>query len=113
VGLLKVTILAILFNLAFSLLGLAVGLVIMPALIYRHVVHGKGFMDALDLSGIMRVVTTNTSMFATFSAIYLVGNMVGGLGIVACCIGAFVTMPMSAAIHGNAIRAFEQANGGL
>jgi hypothetical protein len=113
IALLKVGILTSLYYLAFSLANLAIMCVLVPALIYRHFVHGTGFMGALDLAGVMRVITTNTSMFATFAGLYLVGNIISGAGMAACCLGIIVSAPFGAAVHGYAIRAFEQANGGL
>jgi hypothetical protein len=96
-----------------GLVGLAIGFVVQPTLLYRHVVHNTGFGAAMDVPANMSIITTNTGLFATFVVLYFLSGLIGGLGFIACCVGAVVTFPFGMAISANAIKAFEDANGGL
>ncbi len=108
---LKLGALVNLANLIGMLLGLVVNLVVVPALMYRHVVHGKGFSDGFDFADIMRVITSNTSSFVTFALVAFLASLIGGLGAAACCIGIVLTLPFGAVISANNILAFEQQSG--
>ena len=105
--------LASLLSLVSGLVSLVIGFVVQPTLVYRHLVHNTGFSAITDVPGNMKVVTTNTGLFATFVVLYVLGGIIGGLGFVACCVGGLVTLPFGIAIHANAVKAFEDANGGL
>ncbi len=93
------------------LLQLGISLVVVPALMYRHVVHGKGLADAFDFPDITRVITTNSGAFVNFALVAFLANLIGSLGFVACCIGGIVSLPFGSAITGNNLRAFEQQTG--
>lgn len=92
-------------------LQLGINLVLIPAMTYRHVAHGKGLADAFDVADITRVITTNTGAFVNFALVAFLGSLIGGLGVLACCIGIIVTGPFAAAISGVNLSAFEQHAG--
>lgn len=93
------------------LLNLVLNVVVLPALIYRHFVHGKGFADGFDVAGIMQTITGNTSAFVNFALVAFLANLIGGLGVIACCVGAIISMPFGAAISAVNVRAFEEQLG--
>ena len=84
-----------------------------PTLIYRHVVHGTGFGGAFDFAGIKRTWMANPTQFLTFAVMYFCASLIGGLGVIACCVGMFVTLPFSVAIHANVIKSFEDVSDGV
>jgi hypothetical protein len=98
-------------NLIGVLISLTVNLVLVPALTYRHVVHGKGFADGFDIADIMRVITTNSGAFVSYALVTFLANLIGGLGAVACCIGIIVSLPFAAAVTAVNISAFENQAG--
>jgi hypothetical protein len=103
--------LAALFNLLGLLLNLALSLVVTPALVYRHLVHGAGFADGFDVAAVTKVITGNTSAFLTFALVYFVASLVGGLGAIACGLGLILSAPFAAAIVAADVDAFERTAG--
>ena len=102
---------ALVGNLISFVLNLAISLVLVPALTYRHVTHGKGFADAFDVADISRIVTTNSGAFVSFALVAFLSNLIGGLGVVACCLGVILSLPFSAAVNATNIDAFERQTG--
>lgn len=93
--------------------SLFLNVVVVPTLVYRHVVHGSGFGGAFDFAAIKATWMTNVSNFVTFAILYFAASLIGGMGVIACCIGMFVTVPFSLAIHANLIKGFEEVSKGV
>lgn len=106
---LKIAAVSMLLSLIVQLISLVNSIVIMPTMTYRHVVEKKGFSDAFDMADVKRVMSGK--MFGIFILTYFVANLIGGLGIIVCCIGMFLTLPLAFAIHAHALKAFEDVNG--
>ncbi len=94
-------------------ISLFLNVVFVPTLVYRHVVHGSGFGGAFDFGAIKRTWMTNPGNFLTFAVVYFCASMIGSLGMIACCVGIFFTLPFSLAIHANVIKGFEDVSGGI
>jgi hypothetical protein len=97
--------LATLVNIPVQLVSLANTVVLMPILVFRHVTQGKGFQEAFDIEGIKVVLLKKN--FVGFALTYFVANIIGGLGIIACCFGVFLTFPFASAVHAHAVKVFE------
>jgi hypothetical protein len=100
-------------NLLINLLSLVMQVVLIPVLMFRHLVHRTGFSEGFNFSGVGQVISGSSGTFAAFAGLYFVASLIGGVGIIACCLGAFVTIPLAYAIQANAIAAFERQNPNL
>jgi hypothetical protein len=92
-------------QLVLMVLNLGFSFVLYPTLSYRHLTENTGFGDAFDFGGIM--ATVGKPNFVMFAVCYFVGGLIGSLGMVACCLGIFLTLPLGMAIHAHAARAFK------
>jgi hypothetical protein len=97
-----------LFSLA-GLLGFAGGLFLrflIPSLIV-NTYHG-GFAGGFDLDKVWRTATLNVSNSVVAGLIIFVASIIGGLGLIVCCIGIIFTIPYENTITAAAAAWFER-----
>jgi len=93
-----------------SLWSLASGLFLdflAPTLIVMVFHHG--FRGGFDFANIWKYATGNVTNSVIAGLIIFIGNLIGGLGLIACCIGVFFTIVYSASISAAVAAWFERA----
>jgi hypothetical protein len=95
-----------LFGLSGGLLGLAVGF-LAPAIFYVHLAEGEAWasikIDRLKNAMLSKGVVTYAMLWVAI----LVAGFLGGIGSIACGIGAIFTAPLGYAMQGIAIAQFQ------
>jgi len=74
--------------------------------------YRSGFNGGFDLSGIWAMATSNITNTIIAGVLIWVAGLIGGLGIILCCIGLIFTIPYSAAIIAGVVTWYEQAMSG-
>lgn len=93
-----------------GLLGLAGDLVLyflLPSIIVMTYHHG--FSGGVDVQGVWRLATSNVNNSVVAGLIMFVAGIIGALGIIACCVGVFLTGAYAAAVMIGAVSWFERA----
>ena len=93
--------LAGLVNLALTLLFAFIA----PSLIL-HTYRG-GLNAGFDVSAVWQTATTNTSDTVIAGLLVYVARLIGGIGILLCCVGALFTIPYSTAITAGIVTWYE------
>jgi hypothetical protein len=97
--------LAQLFNFA----GSIATILVTPALVLAT--YRAGFAGGFDIGGIWQMLMANPGNTLLAAVMIFVANFIGGLGVIACCIGLIVTIPYSIAVTAGIVTWFEQASG--
>jgi hypothetical protein len=93
-----------------SLLNLAAQLLLyflLPSIIVMTYHHG--FSGGLDVAGVWRLATSNVNNSVIAGLMMLVAGIIAALGIVACCVGVFLTGVYAAALMTGIASWFERA----
>lgn len=69
---------------------------------------GNGFSGGLDVGRVWALATSQTSNSIIGGLVIFVGNIIGVLGIIACCIGIFFTLTYATAIQAGVAAWFER-----
>jgi hypothetical protein len=101
-----VSALAGLINLALSLLFAFIA----PSLIL-HTYRG-GFNGGFDVNAVWETATANTSNTVIAGLLVYVARLVGGIGLLLCCVGALFTIPYSTAITAGIVTWYESTLSG-
>jgi len=72
-------------------------------MVYHH-----GFRGGFDLGNIWKYATSNVSNSVIGGLVIFAGSIIGGLGIIACCIGIFFTIVYSISIQAAVAAWFER-----
>jgi hypothetical protein len=96
-----------------NLIGIAASLLLaflMPSVVLHT--YRSGFNGGLDISGIWEMATRNTTNSVIAGVLLWVSGLIGGLGLLICCIGFIFTAPYGAAIAAGVVIWYEQVTGG-
>jgi hypothetical protein len=74
--------------------------------------YRSGFNGGFDLSGIWEMATSNITNTIIAGVLIWVAGLIGGLGVILCCIGLIFTIPYSVAIIAGVVTWYEQAMSG-
>jgi hypothetical protein len=98
------------FNAPGSFLSLVGNLLLdflLPSLIVMT--YHYGFSGGMDVPRVWRLATSNVTNSIIGGLLFFVAGIIGGLGIVACCIGVFFTAAYSASVMVGVASWFERA----
>ena len=71
-------------------------------------VYHRGFGGGFDFPGIWKYATSNVTNSVIGGLVIFVGNIIGALGLIACCIGVFFTLVYSITIQAAVAAWFER-----
>jgi hypothetical protein len=91
-------------SLCLMVAGLAI-MALQPAILYRHFVHGDRWA-ALQVREMWELVKVHSSPYIMLWVALFVAGLIGQLGVMACYIGMFFTMPFCYAVQGFALADF-------
>jgi len=74
--------------------------------------YRSGFSGGLDVPGIWQMATANMTNTIIAGLLIWVASLIGGLGIVICCVGLIFTLPYSAAIVAGIVTWYEHITSG-
>jgi hypothetical protein len=80
---------------------------LLPSLIVM--VYHYGFSGGLDVARVWRLATSNVTNSVIGGLLFFVAGLIGGIGILACCIGVFFTAAYSASLMVGVASWFERA----
>jgi hypothetical protein len=69
---------------------------LLPSIIVM--VYHHGFSGGMDVQGVWRLATSNLNNAVIAGLMMFVANIIGGLGLIACCIGVFFTIAYASSI---------------
>jgi hypothetical protein len=81
---------------------------LVPSLIV-HTYH-HGFAGGLDVAGVWRLTRINVSNSVVAGALIWVASIIGGLGLIVCCIGIIFTIPYQNVIQAGVAAWLERVN---
>ena len=79
---------------------------ITPTLVVMVFHHG--FAGGFDLAGVWRYATTNVGNSIIAAMLFFVSSIIGALGVIACCIGVFLTIVYSVSVQAGVAAWFER-----
>src|SRR5207237_4721612 len=71
-------------------------------------VFHHGFAGGFDLAGVWRYATTNVGNSIIAAMLFFVSSIIGALGVIACCIGVFLTIVYSVSVQAGVAAWFER-----
>ncbi len=74
--------------------------------------YRSGFSGGFDVPGIWQMATANMTNTIIAGLLIWVASLIGGLGIVICCVGLIFTLPYSAAIVAGIVTWYEHITSG-
>ena len=74
--------------------------------------YRAGFSGGFNLGGIWQMATSNIGTTVIAAILIWVASLIGGLGVIVCCIGLLFTIPYSVAIQAGIVTWYERANAG-
>ena len=74
--------------------------------------YRSGFNGGFDVSGIWEMATRNTTNTVIAGVLIWVSSVIGGFGLIICCVGFIFTAPYAAAIAAGVVTWYEQITGG-
>ena len=74
--------------------------------------YRSGFSGGFDVPGIWQMATANMTNTIIAGLLIWVATLIGGLGIVICCVGLIFTLPYSAAIVAGIVTWYEHITSG-
>jgi len=74
--------------------------------------YRSGFSGGFDVPGIWQMATANMTNTIIAGLLIWVASLIGGLGIVICCVGVIFTLPYSAAIVAGIVTWYEHITSG-
>jgi Protein of unknown function (DUF4013) len=77
-----------------------------PALILNT--YRSGFAGGFDVNGVWQMATANTSQTVVAGLLIYVARIIGGIGILLCCVGLLFTIPYSIAITAGIVLWYER-----
>ena len=80
---------------------------LLPSLIVMT--YHYGFSGAMDVPRVWRLATSNVTNSVIGGLLFFVAGIIGGLGLIACCIGVFFTAAYSATVMVGVASWFERA----
>ena len=90
-----------------SLVGDLVLDFLLPSLIVMT--YHYGFSGGMDVPRVWRLATSNVTNSVIGGLLFFVAGLIGGLGIIACCIGVFFTAAYAASVMVGVASWFERA----
>jgi hypothetical protein len=81
-----------------------------PAVILHT--YRSGFSGGFDFSSIWQMATGNLSTTVVAALLIWVSSIIGGIGIILCCVGLLFTIPYSVAITAGIVTWYERAIAG-
>jgi uncharacterized protein DUF4013 len=91
----------------FSLVGNLLLDFLLPSLIVMT--YHYGFSGGMDVPRVWRLATSNVTNSIIGGLLFFVAGIIGGIGILACCIGVFFTAAYSASVMVGVASWFERA----
>jgi hypothetical protein len=79
---------------------------LMPSLIVLTARHG--FSGGMDIQRVWAMATSNMSNSVIAGLVIFVAGVIGGVGIIACCIGVFFTITYATAVYAGVAAWFER-----
>lgn len=70
-----------------------------------------GFGGGFDIEGIWRMTMSNSTNSVLAGLMILVATIVGGVGVILCCVGLIFTIPYGVAITGGVVTWYEKVMG--
>lgn len=74
--------------------------------------YRAGFNGGFDIPGIWRMATANVTNSVIAGVLIWVAGLIGGVGVILCCVGLIFTIPYSMAIMAGVVTWYEQATSG-
>jgi len=96
-----------------GLIGFAASLLLAflaPSIILHT--YRSGFNGGFDVGGIWEMATRNTTNTVIAGILIWVSTVIGGFGLLICCVGFIFTAPYAAAITAGVVTWYEQITGG-
>lgn len=81
-----------------------------PAIILRT--YRAGMAAGFDISGVWQLATSNTNSTIVAGLLIWVAGIIGGLGIILCCVGLLFSLPYAVAVTAGVVTWYEQAAAG-
>lgn len=81
-----------------------------PAIILRT--YRAGMAAGFDISGVWQLATSNTNSTIVAGLLIWVAGIIGGLGIILCCVGLLFSLPYAVAVTAGVVAWYEQAVAG-
>ena len=74
--------------------------------------YRAGFSGGFDLGGIWQMATSNIGTTVIAAILIWMASLIGGLGVIVCCVGLLFTIPYSVAIQAGIVTWYERPNAG-